>query len=52
MHEIWGERLREVFDSIEDPAWDGEKTSIPIRLESERAPQLKKVTSARQKIGS
>ena len=52
LHEIWGERLREVFDSIEDPAWDGEKTSIPIRLESERAPQLKKVTSARQKIGS
>ena len=32
LHDIWGQRLREVFDSIEDPAWDSTgPATIPIR---------------------
>lgn len=44
LHENWGERLRHVFDSIEDPAWDGGATSAPIRVTSRRCHPLLKIT--------
>lgn len=50
LHESWGERLRHVFDSIEDPAWEGEKTTTPIRVHSPRTPQLKKITAPDEKL--
>jgi putative proteasome-type protease len=50
LHESWGERLRHVFDSIEDPAWEGEKTTTPLRVHSTRAPQLKKITAPSEKL--
>ena len=30
LHGSWGQKLREVFDSIEDPVWDGAATNIPL----------------------
>ena len=50
LHESWGERLRHVFDSIEDPAWEGEKTTTPLRVDSARVPQLKKITAPSDKL--
>lgn len=47
LHDSWGERLRNVFDSIEDPAWDGGQTATPIRLHSPRAHPLVKVALPR-----
>ena len=29
LHDSWGQKLREVFDSIEDPAWNGGSTQAP-----------------------
>ena len=29
LHGSWGQKLREVFDSIEDPTWDGGATTVP-----------------------
>jgi hypothetical protein len=29
LHDSWGQKLRAVFDSIEDPAWDGGSTDAP-----------------------
>lgn len=43
LHDSWGERLRHVFDSIDDPAWDGGQTDVPIRIHSPRAHPLVKV---------
>lgn len=43
LHDSWGERLRHVFDSIDDPAWDGGQTATPIRVHSPRAHPLAKV---------
>ena len=43
LHDSWGERLRHVFDSIDDPAWDGGQTQTPIRVHSPRAHPLAKV---------
>ena len=46
LHDNWGERLRHVFDSIEDPAWDGGATNAPIRVTSRRCHPLAKITPA------
>ncbi|WP_417284358.1 proteasome-type protease [Comamonas sp.] len=45
LHDSWGERLRHVFDSIEDPAWDGGETDAPIRVHSRLAHPLVKVAA-------
>ena len=50
VHESWGERLRQVFDSIEDPAWNGGVTEVPIRVEPHRSQHLKKITSPAEKL--
>jgi len=42
MHNSWGQKLREVFDSIEDPMWNGEQTDVPLMLQSGRNQALKK----------
>ena len=31
MHNSWGQKLREVFDSIEDPVWDDAQTDTPSK---------------------
>jgi putative proteasome-type protease len=46
LHDNWGERLRHVFDSIEDPAWGGGATNAPIRVSSRRCHPLHKITPA------
>ncbi len=50
LHESWGERLRAVFDSIEDPQWNGEQTEIPLKVSSRRHPPLEKITAADQRL--
>ncbi|BFO56444.1 MULTISPECIES: peptidase [Comamonadaceae] len=46
----WGERLRQVFDSIEDPAWNGGATSVPILAETTRSRPLKKIGTPSDKL--
>ena len=43
LHDSWGQRLRHVFDSIEDPAWGGGETASPIRVHSPLAHPIVKV---------
>jgi putative proteasome-type protease len=50
LHSRWGEKLRQVFDSIEDPAWNGGTTDVPIRVEPARSRPLKKITNPRDKL--
>ncbi len=50
LHESWGERLRQVFDSIEDPAWNGRATEVPLRVDPIRSQHLKKITSPDEKL--
>ena len=50
LHNNWGQKLREVFDSIEDPVWDGGATSIPLMLSSGRSAPLKKIASPEEKL--
>ena len=50
LRETWGQKLREVFDSIEHPAWNGSPTDVPLMGGSERHMPLKKITHAREKL--
>ena len=45
-----GQRLREVFDSIEDPQWNGGATEVPLRVPSARYQVLKKITQADERV--
>ncbi|MGN1055143.1 MAG: peptidase [Comamonas sp.] len=44
----WGERLRAVFDSIEDPQWFGGNSTVPLVMDTPQP--IKKITSPEQKI--
>ncbi len=46
----WGARLREVFESIDDPQWGEGATSFPLRTVAHRYQTLRKVTRPEEKI--
>ena len=50
LHGNWGHKLREVFDSLEDPVWNGGATDIPLVVASARAKPLRKITSPEEKL--
>ncbi len=50
LHDSWGHKLREVFDSIEDPMWNGGDTPVPLMVGSERSLPLKKITTPQEKL--
>ena len=50
LHNSWGQKLREVFDSIEDPMWNGGPTTVPLRMPSERLQPLKKIRTPDEKL--
>jgi putative proteasome-type protease len=46
----WGEKLRQMFDSIEHPAWDGQQTQVPIMVHATRNTVLKKISTPEEKL--
>ncbi len=50
LHDSWGQKLRAVFDSIEDPMWKGEQTTIPLMLDNTRSQPLKKIRTPQEKL--
>ena len=50
LHNNWGHKLRQVFDSLEDPVWNGGATTIPLVVASARAKPLRKITSPEEKL--
>ena len=50
LHDSWGQKLREVFDSIEDPMWDGGQTMVPLLVGSARSAPLRKITTPQEKL--
>ena len=50
LHDSWGEKLRQVFDSIESPNWGGGATEVPIMVPPTRCKPLKKITTPRDKL--
>ena len=50
IHGTWGQRLKQVFESIEDPQWDGGSTEHPLRADSARYEAMRKITHPGEKI--
>ncbi|MDP1895914.1 MAG: proteasome-type protease [Hydrogenophaga sp.] len=50
VHNTWGQKLREVFDSIEHPTWDGAHTEVPLLCGSARSQPLKKISNAKERL--
>ena len=50
VHNTWGQKLREVFDSIEHPTWDGSHTTVPLLTGSGRSLPLKKIGNESEKL--
>jgi putative proteasome-type protease len=53
LHSGWGQKLREVFDSLEDPVWDDSHAENPLITEPSpggRNRPLKKITTPEEKL--
>jgi putative proteasome-type protease len=50
IHGTWGQRLREVFEGIEDPCWDGGSADHPLLTDSERYEPMRKIMRPEDKI--
>jgi putative proteasome-type protease len=62
LHDSWGHKLRQVFDSIEDPVWNtntdtsgtngtgGTTTDVPLMRASNRSLPLRKITTPEEKL--
>ena len=50
LHDSWGQKLREVFDSIEDPAWNGGATQAPLLVSTVRTRPIRKITTPTDKL--
>ena len=50
IHSTWGQRLREVFESIEDPVWDGGATNQPLLARTARYEPMRKISHPGERI--
>ena len=50
MHDMWGHKLREVFDSIDDPVWDDSHTNTPLKMPANRYAPMKKISTPTEKL--
>ena len=50
LHGSWGQKLREVFDSIEDPMWTGGATQVPLLVPTGRSLPLRKISNPDEKL--
>ena len=50
IHNTWGQRLREVFEGIEDPRWDGGDTAHPLMSPLQRHEPMRKITHPGERI--
>jgi putative proteasome-type protease len=47
----WGEKLRQAFESIEDPQWDADQSAAaPLCVPSQRYERMKKITHPGEKL--
>jgi putative proteasome-type protease len=46
----WGQRLREVFEAIDDPRWDGSATTHPLMVSGQRHEPMRKITHPGERV--
>ena len=50
LHTTWGQKLREVFDDLDDPVWDDAQTATPLKVEDARSKPLKKISRPEERL--
>jgi putative proteasome-type protease len=50
IHDTWGQRLREVFESIDDPRWDGGDSTHPLMSPLRRYEAMRKIRHPGERI--
>lgn len=50
LHTCWGQKLRDVFDSLEDPVWDDAHTDTPLKVDGSRSKPLKKISRPEERL--
>ena len=50
IHDTWGERLRQVFEGIDDPQWNGGNAAHPLCVGSARYESMRKIGHPGEKI--
>ena len=50
IRDTWGQRLREVFEGIDDPRWDGGDAAHPLMTGSSRFEPMRKIGNAGERI--
>jgi putative proteasome-type protease len=50
IHSTWGQRLREVFEGIADPVWDGSATAQPLLSALSRHEPLRKISRPEERV--
>ena len=50
IHDTWGERLRQVFEGIDDPQWNGGDAAHPLCVASPRYEAMRKIGHPGEKI--
>lgn len=50
IHDNWGLKLRQVFESLEDPRWDGGETGTPLVVPDGRYEPMRKIRHRDEKV--
>ena len=50
IHSTWGQRLREVFEGIADPVWDGGASKQPLLADKARYEPMRKITRPEERV--
>ena len=50
LHSSWGQKLRDIFDSLEDPVWDGSEAQSPLRVPAARHDPLRKISNPTERL--
>jgi putative proteasome-type protease len=50
IHSTWGQRLREVFEAIDDPRWDRGDAEHPLMVDSQRFEPMRRITNPSERI--
>lgn len=50
IHDTWGQRLRQVFEGIDDPQWNGQDAAHPLCVRSSRYEAMRKIGHPGEKI--
>jgi putative proteasome-type protease len=50
LHNSWGQKLREVFDSLDDPVWDDAHTETPLKVVDTANKPMRKITRPEERL--